>query len=128
MKMFASICAVLVAAVLGWAGLAAPAAAEIRTARASSPSAAATGIAQSAASLFNTHCAKCHGTDGKAQTQQGKATGARDFNSPRWKARTSVEEAAAAIRDGYEEMPSYKKRFTAAQIQALAEYSKSFPH
>jgi mono/diheme cytochrome c family protein len=84
--------------------------------------------AAQAGTLYATYCVKCHGADGKGQTQQGKATGAQDFNSARWKSRTSVDDAAATIRDGYQDMPSYKKRLTAAQIQSLAQYVKSFPH
>ena len=88
----------------------------------------ASAAPQTAAALYATYCAKCHGADGKAGTQQGKATGAQDFTSARWKSRTSVGDAAATIRDGYQDMPSYKKRLTAAQIQSLAQYTKSFPH
>lgn len=125
MKMFASIGAVLIAAVLGLVGIGA------RTAEAQDAPRIATGnirTPRTTAGLYSAYCAKCHGADGRAQTDQGKATGARDFTNPRWKARTSVEEAAAAIRDGDGEMPAYKRRLTTAQIQALAEYTKSFPH
>lgn len=121
MKMFASMCAVLVAAVIGWVGIG-------NHGSSSSATINRKAVPQTAASLYATYCAKCHGADGKAGTPQGKSTGAQDFTSARWKSRTSLEDAAATIRDGYQDMPSYKKRLTAAQIQSLAQYTKSFPH
>lgn len=117
MKTVLSLSAVLAAVVIGWTGIAA------RTA----PPAAATSK-QTAAALYATHCVKCHGSDGKGNTAKGKELGARDFTSDRWWSRTTVNEAAASIRDGYEDMPSYKRKLTAAQIQSLAVYVKSFKH
>jgi len=128
MKMMASLGAVLIAAMVGWAGIAKRASAETHAVVGAGTKVSAMANPQSAAGLYTTYCAKCHGADGKAQTPQGKETGAKDFTSARWKSRTSVEEAAATIRDGYQDMPSYKKRMTAAQIQSLAQYVKSFPH
>jgi mono/diheme cytochrome c family protein len=121
MKTLFSLSAILFAAVVGFAGMnSQPSATVVR--------ASATADRQTAAGLYTTYCVKCHGTDGKGQTPQGKATGAQDFTSARWKSRTSLEDAAATVRDGYQDMPSYKKRLTAAQIQSLAQYVKSFPH
>jgi mono/diheme cytochrome c family protein len=81
-----------------------------------------------AAALYAQYCAKCHGADGRGQTNQGKALGARDFNNPRWKARTSVDDAVITIRDGEDDMPAYNRRLSTAQIRSLAEYVKNFPH
>lgn len=122
MKTLASVGTILIAAMMGVAGMA--------FAPAGAPASSTPVVIErdATSSLYATYCAKCHGADGKAGTAQGKSTGAQDFTSARWKSRTSVDDAAATIRDGYQDMPSYKKRLTAAQIQSLAQYTKSFPH
>ena len=126
MKTIASMVAVLLTAVVGWAGMSSQfATPDTGTVTASQPS----PVSQvNAAALFGTYCVKCHGTDGRGQTKQGKLLDAQDFTDAHWKSVTSVGDAEATIRDGYRDMPSYKKRLTAAQIRALAEYAKGFPH
>ena len=124
MKMFASICAVIVAV----AGLVGIETRIIEAQDAPRTGGGNTSAPRSTEELYSAYCAKCHGADGRAQTEQGQATSARDFTGERWKARTSVEAAAAAIRAGDGQMPAFKRRLSEAQIQALAEYVKSFPH
>jgi mono/diheme cytochrome c family protein len=126
MKMILSVVAVLLTAVVGWAGMSSRSVvAETGSLNLSGP---VTVSQVNAAALYGTYCAKCHGTDGQGQTKQGKLLDAQDFTDAHWKSATSLSDAEATIRDGYRDMPSYKKRLTAPQIRALAEYSKGFPH
>ena len=86
---------------------------------ASTGSAALSGPAE----IYAAHCAKCHGGDGRARTARGKRAGATDFTSD-WN-----RDGARGIRiitNGKGEMPSFKKKLTAAEIQSVFGYVVRF--
>ncbi len=57
-------------------------------------------LAADAKALYEEHCAKCHGTDGKGQTKMGKKMGAKDYsNSKTWENLTDVA-AVKAVKEG----------------------------
>ena len=56
---------------------------------------------------FVKYCAKCHGTDGKAQTQRGKNRDA---------------EMIEAVTEGKDEMPPFGKKLTKEQIESLVKF------
>ena len=50
--------------------------------------------------LYEQHCAKCHGTDGKGDTKMGKKVGAKDYSNPKtWEGLTDAA-AAKSIKEG----------------------------
>ncbi len=51
--------------------------------------------------LYEEHCAKCHGKDGKGQTTMGKKSGAKDYTDA--KVQEAVTDAAGlkAVKEGY---------------------------
>jgi len=75
------------------------------------------------AEIFAAHCATCHGRDGRAKTARGKRAGATDFTSD-W----NRDEARGIriITNGKNEMPSFKKKLTAAEIRAVFGYVSRF--
>lgn len=50
--------------------------------------------------LYEQHCAKCHGTDGKGQTKMGQKLGAKDYTDPKVQADLTDDAAAKAIKEG----------------------------
>ena len=79
--------------------------------------AAAAEIASSPRSLYLSNCASCHGSDGKAQTAKGLAMKADDISGG-----TSTSKTIRLVTNGRGDMPSFKRRLTAAQIKSIAGY------
>ena len=88
------------------------------------PSEAQTPI--DAAKLFDKHCDKCHGKDGRAKTVHGKMVGARNLTDEKWQESITDEKIAEAIKKGPEAMPSFEKKLSQAQIDALVAYVRHF--
>ena len=83
---------------------------------------AATAQAQgSAADLYKTKCAVCHGADGAGDTAMGKKTGAHDFRSPEIQKMTDAQLIEVTTK-GKDKMPGYDKKLTADQIKGLVAY------
>lgn len=68
---------------------------------------------------FETYCAVCHGDDGRAQTEQGKKKGARDFTNARWQDKVDDARLIHSITKGHGKMPSFEKKLSADEIKAL---------
>jgi mono/diheme cytochrome c family protein len=49
---------------------------------------------------YDNLCAKCHGTEGKADTKVGQKLGAKDFSDAKVQAEIKDEDAVKAIKDG----------------------------
>ena len=79
-----------------------------------------------ASKLFNQNCSKCHGQDGRAKTFRGKLVGARNFTDTKWQASITDKQISAAIKEGPEEMPAFKKKLSQEEIDALVVYVRSF--
>ena len=47
--------------------------------------------------IFEQRCAKCHGSDGKAQTKKGRELKAKDFTKPKFQQHTTDKEIVDAI-------------------------------
>lgn len=77
--------------------------------------------AQSAASIFKTKCAECHGADGGANTAMGRSLRMRDLRSRDVQKRTDSD-LTDIITNGMATMPPYKKELTKDQIQQLVAY------
>ena len=71
---------------------------------------------------FVKYCAKCHGEDGKAQTQRGKNLGAQDFTDSEFQKSESDAELIEAVTDGKDDMPPFGKKLTKEQIQSLVKF------
>lgn len=85
-----------------------------------------TQTAIDAAKLWNSHCDKCHGKDGRAKTIRGKAVGARNLTDEKWQDSVTDQQIAEAIKKGPEAMPAFEKKLSAAEIDALVAYVRHF--
>jgi cytochrome c553 len=62
----------------------------------------AVGSAQAgdAKDLYEKHCTKCHGSDGKGDTKMGKKLGAKDYTDPKVQDELKDDVAFKAIKEG----------------------------
>jgi mono/diheme cytochrome c family protein len=76
----------------------------------------------SGAALFQKHCQRCHGADGKGTECEGTP----DFTDPAWQTKHSTIRLMVSILDGSKEMPSFRNKLSAAQARHLAAYLRAF--
>jgi len=77
--------------------------------------------------LFVQKCAKCHGEDGRAQTEKGKKMKAQDFTDPDFQQHKKDEQLADAIANGTEkDMPAFGKVLTPAEIESMVQTVRAF--
>jgi mono/diheme cytochrome c family protein len=84
-----------------------------------------------AEAIWNKQCAKCHGKDGKGQTKMGLRIKAANLTDPAVQEKISDERMMEVMKNGAKDekgkvvmMPA--KKVTEEQLQALAEYVRSF--
>lgn len=77
------------------------------------------------ASLYGTHCASCHGGDGRANTPKGRDTDADDLTTSKVQ-NMSAAKMTRIIKNGKGDMPGFAKKLTAAQITAIIRHVKGF--
>lgn len=70
---------------------------------------------------WESSCAPCHGTDGRARTAEGMERRARDLTDPAWQATVSDDRLAFSVRRGRGKMPPFGRKLTDAEIRALVE-------
>ena len=76
--------------------------------------------AQSAADLYKTKCAMCHGADGSGKAAMGtKPLGSADVQ------KMSDADLTGAITNGKGKMPAYKGKLTDAQISDMVKYVRT---
>jgi mono/diheme cytochrome c family protein len=75
-----------------------------------------------AAALYKSKCAMCHGAAGNSPVAN------MSFADGKWLHGSEPKEVAKVIRDGVPRtaMLGFKKQFSDAQIEALAEYVRTF--
>lgn len=77
--------------------------------------------------LFVQKCAKCHGEDGRAQTEKGKKMHAQDFTDPDFQQHKKDEQLVDAITNGTEkDMPAFGKVLTPAEIESMLRVVRGF--
>jgi mono/diheme cytochrome c family protein len=80
--------------------------------------------------LYEEHCSKCHGKDGKGQTTMGKKSGAKDYTDPKVQEEVTDAEGLKAIKEGFKNAegkvlmkPSELKD---DEAKAVMEYMRTF--
>ena len=81
--------------------------------------------------LWDHHCAMCHGADGKGQTNMGKKLGAKDYTDPKVQAALTDEAATKAIKEGFKNEDGKTvmrpvKNLSDDDIKALVGYLRTF--
>ena len=83
------------------------------------PGARAAEEAAGRSELFKANCEKCHGPEGKGDTEEGKKKGARDLSSAKWQKTVSDDRMFHSILRGRDKMPSFSKVLSEEQIRQL---------
>jgi mono/diheme cytochrome c family protein len=78
-----------------------------------------------AKTTFDAKCAKCHGKDGRAKGLLSKAKGVRNLTDAKWQEDVADERLFNSISNGRGKMPSFKKKLSEADINALVAYVRS---
>ena len=80
--------------------------------------------------LFNKNCARCHGADGRADTQAGRLYQTPDLTDPEWWKKnssiTSVRKLRSIVAKGKGGMPAFGKKLTSSEINLLVERMRRF--
>ena len=74
---------------------------------------------------WDNNCAQCHGKDGGADTQIGKAVSAKDLTDPKVQAAFTDAKATQTIKQGMAGMPAFGGKLTDDEIKALVAYVRS---
>lgn len=89
-----------------------------------------TSRAQRVEELFNKNCARCHGADGRADTQSGRLYQTPDMTDPAWWRKnssiTSVRNLRSIVTKGKGGMPAFGKKLTSSEINLLVERMRRF--
>ena len=72
--------------------------------------------------LFEKHCLKCHGDDGRGDTKIGQLTKTPDLNEHPWKRGDTLEDLIKLITEGEGKMPKPKK-ISQEEIETVAAYT-----
>ncbi|HKP46026.1 MAG TPA: cytochrome c [Pyrinomonadaceae bacterium] len=79
----------------------------------------------SAAQNYSKQCATCHGKDGRAKTLKGRVKHARNLTDAGWQEQVTDERIFNSIMNGKGKMPSYSKKLSEAEIDALVSYVRA---
>jgi mono/diheme cytochrome c family protein len=83
------------------------------------PGARAADEAAGRSELWKANCEKCHGADGKGDTEEGKKKGARDLSNAKWQKTISDDRMIRSVSRGRDKMPSFSKVLSEEQIKEL---------
>ena len=71
--------------------------------------------------VYLNNCARCHGADGKGQTELGRINDTPDLTQKR----TSQKRAISVIMHGTDSMPAFGKKLSRAEIASVAAYIRT---
>ena len=77
---------------------------------------------RSAAALYKSYCATCHGNDGRAKTFKGRLKHTRDITDAQWQDNVSDERIFNSISNGRGKMPAFSKKLSDSEIDSLVNY------
>ena len=75
--------------------------------------------------LYQKNCARCHGADGKSDTELGRLYDSPDLTGRDTK-RMSQKQMTRLISNGKGGMPAFKKKLSSKEIASLVNYVRSF--
>lgn len=81
--------------------------------------------------LYDKHCAKCHGMDGKGKTKMGRQSGVKDYTDPKVQEAMKDDVALKTVKEGItekgkERMKPYANELSDADIKALIAHMRAF--
>ena len=75
--------------------------------------------------VYLNNCARCHGADGRSQTELGRLNDAPDLTARNIK-RMSRKRVTGVIANGTDDMPGFGKKLSKAEIANLVNYIRKF--
>lgn len=84
---------------------------------------------RTAPELYSRHCASCHGTDGRAKTQKGKFSHARDLTDVKWHDDVTDERIFNSIMNGRDvrgNMPAFSDKLNETEADSLVSFVRKF--
>lgn len=84
-------------------------------------SALETNSAESVKQMYLNNCARCHGADGKGDTNKGRELDVPDLTQ----IKPSLSKSIRTITKGDDDMPAFGSKLNKTQITALARYVRS---
>lgn len=85
-----------------------------------------------AAKVWKTHCAACHGHDGKGRTRAGRKARVKDFTNAKYQKTFTDQRAAERIEKGLKDkngmtrMKAFGDKLSKDEIHALVKYVRHF--
>lgn len=79
-----------------------------------------TSATPAAKKLYQANCARCHGADGRGETEAGK-----QYDVPLIAGKSNRRRVESVIKNGADSMPAFGKKLSKAQITSLAEYVRT---
>jgi mono/diheme cytochrome c family protein len=74
------------------------------------------------AAIYAQMCVRCHGPDGRGDSELKKTLPVRDLSDPAFQARTTPEEIARTIMAGKNQMPAFGAMLSPPKIQSLSGF------
>jgi len=95
------------------------------------PLLAGTALGADVGANWTTHCASCHGKDGKGQTKAGRMAGVKDQTDAQYQAGLKDDKIFTSIKEGLkdgakEKMKPFKDKLNDDEIKALIAHVRSF--
>lgn len=84
---------------------------------------------RSAYHLYMRYCHSCHGRDGRAQTQKGKFSHARDLTDAKWHDDVTDERVFNSIMNGRNvrgNMPAFSDKLNEKEVDSLVSFVRKF--
>ena len=84
---------------------------------------------RSANAVYMRHCSSCHGRDGRAQTQKGKFSHARDLTDSQWHSDVTDERLFNSIMNGRNvrgNMPAFSDKLNEKEVDSLVSLVRKF--
>jgi mono/diheme cytochrome c family protein len=93
--------------------------------------AALSARAGDAKALYESDCAKCHGSDGKGQTKMGQKLGAKDYTDPKVQDALKDDAGVKAIKEGLKDadgktLMKPSDEISDSDAKALVAYMRTF--
>ena len=90
----------------------------------------ATATGADLAANWTTHCASCHGKDGKGLTKAGRMAGVKDQTDPAYQAGLNDEKMFKSVKEGLkdggkEKMKPFAEKLSDDEIKALVAHVRS---
>lgn len=80
---------------------------------------------KSANEFYAENCARCHGADGRGETEYAKTHKLPNIAHAKWQKRHNDKKIRKAIANGGGGMPAYKDKLTADEIDALVAHVRT---